>query len=80
MFLREVLAISVIREGGHAFKDAAKQPLTKQDATTVEVDATLKALGKRIGGAESSVENVPIRSPAVKCYNLLKKIHTWTKQ
>lgn len=49
MFLREVLAISVIREGGHAFKDAAKQPLTKQDATTAEVDATLKALGKRIG-------------------------------
>lgn len=39
-----------INEGGHAFKDpTTKELLTKQDATTAEVDATLKALGSRIG-------------------------------
>jgi len=39
-----------IAEGGHAFKDpATKELLTKQNATTAEVDATLKALGSRMG-------------------------------
>ena len=39
-----------INEGGHAFKDpTTKELLTKQNATTAEVDATLKALGSRLG-------------------------------
>ena len=40
----------VINEGGNAFKDpATKEHLTKQDASTEEVHATVKALEKRIG-------------------------------
>jgi len=39
-----------INEGGKAFKNpTTKELLTKQDATTAEVDATLKALGSKIG-------------------------------
>ncbi len=49
MYLREVLAYSLVTEGGHAFKHPDGSPRTKQQATTSEVDATLKALGKRIG-------------------------------
>jgi hypothetical protein len=40
----------VINEGGNAFKDpVTKAPLTKQDATTDEVHAAVKALEKRLG-------------------------------
>jgi hypothetical protein len=49
MLIREVLAYSLVTEGGHAFKHPDGSPRTKQNATTAEVDATLKALGKRIG-------------------------------
>jgi hypothetical protein len=39
-----------VNEGGHAFKDpATKELLTIQNATTAQVDATLKALGSRLG-------------------------------
>lgn len=38
-----------ITEGGHAFKDpVSKKPLTKQNATTEEVHATVKSLEKRM--------------------------------
>lgn len=40
---------SVIVEGGNAFKNPDGSPRTKQNASTAEVDATLIALGKRIG-------------------------------
>jgi hypothetical protein len=54
MLLRELASIKprgkIIIEGGNAFKDpVSKKPLTKQDATTEEVHATVKYLEKRMG-------------------------------
>lgn len=50
MRFRELLATGHIMEGGHAFRDpATKRPLTKQDATTEQAQATVRALEKRLG-------------------------------
>lgn len=53
MLLREIASYNtaqVLIEGGNAFKDpVTKQPLTKQNATTEEVHATVKELEKRMG-------------------------------
>lgn len=54
MLLRELASIKprgkIIIEGGNAFKDpVSKQPLTKQNATTEDVHAAVKALEKRMG-------------------------------
>lgn len=50
MRLRELVATQPVMEGGHAFKDPATQkPLTKQDATTEQAQATVRALEKRLG-------------------------------
>lgn len=48
-FTFESKGVSLL-EGGNAFKDpVTKQPLTKQDASTQEVHAAVKALEKRMG-------------------------------
>lgn len=52
MLLREVFGtpMAVITEGGHAFKDPmTKEPLTKQNASSEQAQATVKALEKRLG-------------------------------
>lgn len=51
MWLREMLSRpQPVMEGGRAFKDpATNQPLTKQDATSEQAQATVRALEKRLG-------------------------------
>lgn len=50
MRLRELLIVpQPVMEGGHVFRDTAtKEPLTKQDASSEQAQATVRDLGKRL--------------------------------